>query len=226
MLVTVQLADLGLLGTVRAVLRRPKPQATPGLRWADAAVCAPLALTGPPPVERTGLIAFWDDDEAFDRFVDEDPLSRAFAGGFTARLRPLRAHGAWPGLPPDVPRSRTVPHDGPVVVLTLGRLRLSQTVRFLRTSRPAERAAVAHDGMIWGTAAARPPFVSTVSIWESSQASSTYAFGRSEPAHADAIAEQDRKDFHRQSAFIRFAPIHLEGSLIGRNPLDASAIAV
>ena len=202
-------------------MRRPQP-GTPGLRSAESAVFAPLALSGPPSLRRSGLIAFWDDDDAFDRFLVDDPLGRRFAGGFQARLRPLRAHGSWPGLPADVPSSRAVPYDGPVVVLTLGRLRLSQALRFVRVSRSAERSAVADDGMLWGTAAVRPPFVATVSIWQDAQASAAYAFGRQQPAHRDAIGAQQRKDFHRQSAFIRFAPTRLEGALGDPNPLVLS----
>jgi hypothetical protein len=99
---------------------------------------------------------------------------------------------------------------------------MSQTVRFLRTSRPAEKAAAAHEGMLWGSAAARPPFVATMSIWQSSQSTAAYAYGQQPPAHSDAISAQQRKDFHRQSAFIRFAPTRLEGTLGGSNPLAAS----
>lgn len=226
MIATVQIAELGPIGTLRAVMRRPKPTEIEGLRSAEVAVLAPLALSGPPPLRRGGLIAFWDDETAFDRFREHDPVGRRFAGGFEARLSPLRAFGSWPGLPSDVPKSRAVHHDGPVVVLTLGRLRISQTVRFLRASRPAEHAAKAHPGLIWGSAAARPPFVATVSIWRDATDSAAYAYGTDQPAHPDAITEQRRKDFHRQSAFIRFEPIRLNGSLGGMNPLDASEIAV
>jgi hypothetical protein len=225
MIATVQLADLGPATTLRAIMRRPKPSDTPGLKAAEVAVFAPLALSAPPPIRRAGLIAFWDDVDAFDRFVDSDPIGQRFSGGFQARLRPLRAHGSWPGLPADVPTSRAVQYDGPVVVLTLGRLRISQTVRFLRTSRPAERAAAAHDGMIWGSAAARPPFVATLSIWADAQVTAAFAYGRQQPAHSDAISAQERKDFHLQSAFIRFAPTRLEGTLRGSNPLVASDVA-
>jgi hypothetical protein len=225
MIATVQLADLGPATTLRAIMRGPKPSDTAGLRAAEVAVFAPLALSGPPPIRRAGLIAFWDDVDAFDRFVDDDPIGQRFSGGFQARLRPLRAHGSWPGLPADVPTSRAVEHDGPVVVLTLGRLRISQAVRFLRASRPAERDAAAHDGMIWGSAAARPPLVATMSIWRNSEVTAAFAYGRQQPAHSDAISAQQRKDFHRRSAFIRFAPIRLDGTLRGSNPLVASDIA-
>lgn len=225
MIATLQMADVGPVGTLRAVLQRPKPAGISGLRSAETAVLAPLAMSGPPSVRRAALMAFWDDEAAFDRFLDSDPIARRFAGGFEARLRPLRAFGSWPGLPIDVPESRAVQHDGPVIVLTLGRLRLSQTVRFLRTSRPAEKAALAHEGLIWGTAAARPPFVATASIWKSTAATVGYAYGQRQPAHSEAIAEQRRKDFHKQSAFIRFAPLRVEGALGGSYPLAASDIA-
>ena len=226
MIATVHVADLGAAGTVRTLLRRPAVDRVPGLRWADVAPLAPLAMSRPPSLRRAALMAFWDDDAAVDRFVESHPVGRRFADGFHARLSPLRAFGSWPGLPSDLPTARTVPHEGPVVVFTLGRLRLSQTVRFLRTSRPAERAALESPGLVWGMAAARPPFVATISIWEDSRASATYAFGRQRPQHSEAIAAQERKDFHRQSAFVRFAPLHVSGSLDGPSPLAAAAINV
>jgi hypothetical protein len=224
MVATVHLADLGPAGAARAGMRRPALDGVAGLRWADTALLAPLAFKGLPPVRRGGLFAFWDDEESVDRFVEDHPVGERFAGGFHARLRPLRAHGSWPGLPLDVPTSRAVPHDGPVVVLTLGRLRMSQTLRFLRTSRPAEQSAVADPRMIWGTAALRLPFVATISIWESSQASAGYAYGKQRPQHHDAIEAQERKDFHHQSAFIRFAPILVDGELTTKNPVSAAVV--
>lgn len=225
MIASVHIADLGPVGAVRALMRTPKPADVSGLRWAQVALFAPLALSGPPPMGRRGLIAFWDDDDAIDGYFESDPIGSQFSGGVQVRMRPLRAHGLWPGLPAEVPVSRAVLHNGPVVVLTLGRLRISQTVRFLRASRPAEKAATLHDGMIWGSAATRPPFVATMSIWESGDATAAYAYGHQQCSHSEAIEEQQRKDFHQQSAFIRFAPTRLEGKLDGSNPLAASAIA-
>ncbi len=224
MIASLHLADLGVGGTMRALIRRPKVGEVAGLRWADVAPLVPLAMSRPPSLRRAGLVAFWDDEESIDRFTETHPTGRRFAGGFHARLRPLRAFGSWPGLAADVPGTRTVPHDGPVVVTTLGRLRVSQAVRFLRTSRPAEKAATVAEGLIWGTAAARPPFVMTISIWQNSEATTAYAFGQQRPQHHDAIAEQRRKDFHKQSAFVRFAPIRMEGALDAPNPLSAPTV--
>src|SRR5205823_2823863 len=113
----------------------------PGLLWSDTAVAVPLASNRPPGLRTAVRVAFWEDDANFsarDRLLDESS-----ADGFHAVLRPLRAFGSWTGLPPDVPRTRATPNDGPVLSLTLGRLRLPQTIRFMRASRPAERAALA-----------------------------------------------------------------------------------
>src|SRR4051812_36614083 len=122
MIASVHVADLGLAGTVRALLRRPDVDDVTGLRWADVATLAPLAMSRPPSLRRAGLVAFWDDEDAVARFTETHPIGRRFAGGFHAWLEPLRAFGSWPGLPADIPATRAVPHDGPVVVLTLGRL--------------------------------------------------------------------------------------------------------
>lgn len=110
-------------------------------------------------------------------------------------------------------------HDGPAAVLTLGRLRLTQAIRFLRTSAKAEARALTAPGLIWGTALVRPPFVATCSLWETTKTLSTYAYGQREPAHPNAIEADRKKPFHHQSAFIRFRPQASVGHLEGRNPL-------
>ena len=170
------------------------------------------------------MIAFWDDADTAARFAASHPVAAQFASGMHATLRPLRAFGTWPGLGDEIPRSRVTDHDGPVLVTTLGQLRFSQTFRFLRASRPAERAAVGADGFIWGTASARPPFVATVSIWGSAEAAASYAYTPPPDGHPDAISRQRRKDFHHRSAFIRFAPLELRGTLGGPNPFAAQGL--
>jgi hypothetical protein len=220
MIATVDIAECGFRHTVSAMRRRPTPEQVPGLRWLDIAFAAPLATSRPPRLRRAVMIALWDGAEDAARFTDSHPTAAQFATGVHATLRPLRAFGAWPGVGDEIPRSRLTPaHDGAVVVVTLGRLRVSQAIRFLRASRPAERAAVEADGFIWGTASARPPFVATVSLWESADAAASYAYAPPDAGHPRAISQQRRKDFHHQSAFIRFAPIEIRGTLAHPNPL-------
>jgi len=219
---SVHLADLGAISAIRSLRG---PGAVRGLRHADAAIAAPLSrgrASTPPMPGRIGLVAFWDDHAALDDFLSSHPYARRLAGGWHARLEALRAFGDWPGLDSDVRRHRSTPeHEGWALVTTLGRLRLPQTRRFLRTSRPAERRALQAPGFIWGTALARPPFVATVSLWESADAIAAYAFEGGHPAHPDAIAEDRSKPFHHRSAFIRFRIVEHAGGLGRRNPLAA-----
>jgi hypothetical protein len=221
MIATVDVADIGRWSLMQAIRRRPAPGDVPGLRWLDIAPAAALASKKPPGFRRAVLLAMWDDEASAHAFADTHPLAQRFAGnGFHAVLRPLRAFGSWPGLPAEVSRNRVTRHDAPVIVTTLGRLRLTQTFRFLRASRPAERAAINAEGFLWGTAAARPPFVATVSAWSSDEAAAAYAYADSNAGHPRAIAQQRRKDFHRESAFVRYAVISSNGRLPGAPPIE------
>jgi len=224
MIASVHIANVGKGAGLALVRKAPKPSEVPGLRSANVALTAPLSpkLLGQPDIGRVALVAFWDDDAAIDGFVAEHPLAAKLAGGWSVRLEPLRAFGTWPGLPTDLTTSRTVDYDGPLAALTMGRLRFSQALRFLRASAKAEGAAIGAPGLIWSTGLAKPPFVSTCSLWENTRSLSTYAFGRAEPAHPDAIVEGETKSFHHEQAFIRFRPYASVGGLDGRNPLPAA----
>ena len=225
---SVHIADVGARTALGNLFRKaPKPGSLPGLRSADLSLSALLRTSAVPSVAvgRLALIAFWDDDAAIDRFLDGHPLAAALSGGWRVRLEPLRRWGEWPGLDDSVTTARHVDHEGPAAVLTLARTRVSQLPRFLRTSQKAEAEAVASPGMLWGTALARPPYFATCSLWESTRALSTYAYGRSRPAHHDAIEVDKAKPFHHLSAFIRFRPYDSQGGLGGKNALAEDWLA-
>jgi hypothetical protein len=131
--------------------------------------------------------------------------------------------GGWPGLPDDLPRTRSVASTGPVAVVTLGRVRVRRAVPFVRASMKAEARVIEAPGRIWSTGLARPPFVSTFSLWESADAAREYAF--SPGAHNDAIAQGRAEPFHKREAFVRFRPYAAAGHLVGRNPLSEAMVA-
>jgi hypothetical protein len=107
-----------------------------------------------------------------------------------------------------------------VLVTTLARLRVSQVGRFFRASRRAERSAVAAPGFVWGTATTRLLPMATVSLWRDDEAAIAYAHGDPDAGHPRAITEQRRKDFHHESAFIRYAPLAITGSVQGMPATD------
>lgn len=227
MIASVHIADVGGRKALGVLRRAPKAASTPGLRHANVALTAPLSasLRPSPDTGRAGLVAFWDDDAALDRFLAEHPTAKTLADGWRVRLAPLRVHGSWPGVPDDLPRSRNVEPVGPAAVLTLGRVKLHRIVPFFKASAKAEGAVLDAPGLIWATGLAKPPFVSTCSFWQSSDALSAYAYSGDQPAHPGAIAADRAKAFHHQSAFIRFRPYGSEGHLDDRNPLAETWMA-
>jgi len=222
---SVHIADVGARRALGLLRRAPT---APGLLSADVALAAPLAsgIIPRPQLGRIALVAFWEDGEALERFEAEHPVAEQLAGGWRAALEPLRAHGSWPGLASDVAKGRIVDHDGPAAVLTLGRLRVRRAPAFFRASAKAERAVVAAPGLRWATGMARPPFVATCSLWGSTSALSSYAYGDADPRHNDAIAVDRAGPFHTQSAFIRFRVLRSSGGLDGTNPLPPAEVPV
>jgi len=221
MLASVHLADVEPRAALAVLRRAPDPASIPGLRSARVALVTPLRTSFvPKPVfGRVGLVSFWDDDAALDAFEAGNDAAAPFSDGWRMRLEPLRSHGTWSGLDPDLPHKRTVDYEGTAAVLTLGRVRLPRALSFLRASTKAEAATYDAPGMIWGTAMARPPFVATCSLWENSEAIAAYAFGADGEPHPGAMQADRAKPFHHESAFIRFRPYAVKGSLSGKNPL-------
>jgi hypothetical protein len=223
MITSVHIADVGVRRALRTLLRPPRPGRVAGLVHADVGLAAPLGgSTRPSPdLRRIALVAHWDDEAALDRFEATSPLARTLSGGWRARLRPIRRFGSWPGIPDDLPTKRDTAYTGPSVVLTLGRVRLRRVRQFIRTSSVAEAAVGSAPGGVWATGFAKPPFVATCSLWDSTEALAAYAYGERDGPHPQAIAADRAEPFHRRSAFVRFEPLATSGSLGGRNPLAA-----
>jgi hypothetical protein len=225
MLGSIHLVDGGVRSTLKALRRTPSPVDTPGLRNARTMIAAPLSGRPPAPqLGRLGLVASWDDEASLDAFLDTHPLAETLAGGWSVRLDPLRAvhvaDGPWPGLPNDLPTGK-VDGTGPVVVLTIGHLRLPRLVPFLRASAKAERDVADSPGVLWATGLANlgQRIVSTLSIWDSPEHTRTYATSTS--GHSAAMRAQAQRSFHHYGSFIRWRPYAATGSLEGRNPLPA-----
>lgn len=224
MLTSVHVAKVGPTGPL---FRPPKAGSVPGLLSADAGMASPLGPGLIPKLDptRVAMIAFWETEEHLDQFLETHPTGQKVANGWQARLEPLRAHGEWPGLPADLRRTRTVETDGPVVVTTLGKLKMTQAYRFFKTSALAESGLEGSDGLIWATGFGSPPFVATLSVWESAQAAYDYAYTAAQPQHDQAIDVDRKKGFHHMNAFIRYRPLSVSGALtVGRNPIPEMTI--
>lgn len=224
--VSVHICDVGLPKSL-GLFRHPSRAEVPGLLHANAGMAARFGSTpARPSPGRVGLISFWEDEVALERFEATHPLAAKLGGGLVVHGHPLRIHGAWPGIGDDVPTRRIVEHDGPVLVLTLAKTKLSRLLPFFRASRPAEKAVVKAPGNLFSSAVLRPPFISSVSLWESSDAPMDYAFNGRQMGHPEAIAAGRAKPFHHQQAFVRLAVDAVRGSLAGRNALPPGSVCV
>jgi hypothetical protein len=210
------------LGLLRA---RPAAAKVPGLRYAEIAMAAPLSgrLLPAPRPGRFVLVAAWEHDDALDQFLADHPLAARVAEGWHVRLQPMRVAGAWAKLPGLPEEEQSMDDEEPAAVITLGRLRLTQTLRFLRATAAAEELVVGDPALLASTGFARPPsLVATFSLWRNTAAMRAYARGHTDPRHADAVRAHSAQPFHHESAFIRFRPYAAQGSWAGRDPLAST----
>jgi hypothetical protein len=223
---SVHLADVGSATALRLLTGKLDRADVHGLRYAQITTVAPLSgrVLPRPTLARVGLIAAWDDDRALDRFLAQHRLAEQLAHGWRVRLQPTRIFGAWPQLAGLLDGEVAMDEAEPAAVLTLGRLRLSQALRFLRASAAAEGLAVRDPALLASTGLARPPaLLGTFSLWRSTGEMRAYARGHADPAHLAAIEAHAARAFHHESAFIRFRPYRAEGDWDGRNPLADAA---
>lgn len=231
MIHSFHLAEVPARVGVGALVRPPTRLAVAGLAHAE---CVALMRFGAPIVSpdrlqlrRIGVFAQWDDEGSLERFLAEHPLGRRLAAGWHVRMRYLRRYGAIAALG-DLPvTTGGWDPEEPIVAVTVARMKLPQVPRFLRWGKPVELLIAEHPAAVFSTGAHRPPrTVSTFSIWRSVREMTDMVHGRSDVAHADvhrvAMAEQRRRDFHHESAFLRFRPVAEHGEWQGRRLLAES----
>lgn len=225
MIASVHIAEVGPREAAGVLLRPPRPNAVPGLSYAETLTTAALGepLLPPKQLRRVGMMAAWENDEAFEQFCRSHPLGRRFSGGWQVRLQPLRVAGSWAGMSGLPVRALAVDDREPVAILTLGRLRLLRTGAFRRSAAPAEGEAIENPALLAGTGLARPPrLVATFSLWRSAAEMRDYATGEG-GAHRAAVQAHHARPFHHESAFLRFRPYASRGEWDGRDPLAGLA---
>lgn len=114
-----------------------------------------------------------------------------------------------------------------MLVLTLAERSSTRLVARVCPRKPtSEKAVVKAPGNVFSSAVLRPPFISSVSLWESSDAAMNYAFSGHQAGHPEAIAAGRVKPFHHRQAFIRLTIDEIRRSLTGHNPLPLGAVRV
>ncbi|THV32164.1 hypothetical protein [Glycomyces paridis] len=200
--------------------------AAPGLRhlevMAGMRLGAPVVSPDRMQVRKIAVFAEWADEDALESFLARHRFGRRLDAGWHVRLAFQRRWGevrALAHLPAEAERTVL---DDPVVAVTLARMRLPELPRFLHWGRPVERQVRDHPETTLALAAMRPPrTISTFSVWTSARAMTGMVFGRGEGGaarrHSEAMAERERRDFHREFTTMRFRPLSEHGVWEGRS---------
>lgn len=217
MIVSIILKKVGMRASVSALKGVPKLAETPGLRWATMATQLRIGVVPPrPQLGRVGLIAVWNDDDALDSFLEGHPWGAA-DDRYEVRLELVQAVGSWSAAPELALMGEPMQSGDPVGVLTLGRLKVSEAPRFFQATARAEKSLLQHPGLLASTGLARPPFLSTFSLWRTVEGMTDYAYRSG--GHKEAVKRQHTKSFHHESIFIRLRPYRATGVWNGVDPL-------
>lgn len=158
------------------------------------------------------LFARWENEKALVNFLAESPIGKDLSNGWHIRLKFYRRWGSISELD-HLPENSINPHpEQPVVGITLARLKISQTIRFLRWGKPVEGLVRDHPGKTFALAAMRPlNTLSTFSMWKSETEMIQMVKGNN--VHGVAIHEQMRNSFHHEFTTMRFYPLKQYGNL-------------
>ncbi len=191
-----------------------KPPAQVGLRHVECMMSMKLGEPIYDPrryqAKRLAMFARWDDEASIDRFLSGPGLGAECASGWHVRMAFVRRWGAISELEGLPIRAEKRDPDLPVIAVTLARLKLAESLRFLTWGKPVERLVRDHPGQTMALAASRPHHtLSTFSMWNSAtEMESMVRGGRPDvtaaSSHIDAMGERDRKDFHHEFTTLRF----------------------
>lgn len=155
-----------------------------------------------------GLFAWWSEESALDEFL-RLRADRSIAAGWHVRMQLYRRWGGIRELRSAFVDPELARPGQPVVAVTLARLNLLETRRFIKFGKPVERQVRDHSGQTLALAAFRPlSTFSTLSIWESESEMLSMVHGRhvdrDGDSHKVAMQERARKDFHHEFTTMRF----------------------
>ena len=201
-------------------LRGIRAESVRGLKHAESLITMKLGEPILSP-RRYGLtsgamFAWWKNEVSLDKFLEETPL-RSLAEGWHVRLKLYRRWGAISELRDAFIDPTLASPSEPVVAVTLARLKLSETLRFIAWGHPVERQVRDSESATLALAAVRPiNTFSTFSIWKNEPEMLTMVHaGNEEPdleRHKRAMQEMRHSTFHHEFATMRFVPIGEFGS--------------
>jgi hypothetical protein len=140
-----------------------------------------------------------------------DGFDRIAAAHCRLTLRPLVSRGRWARRQPfGTPKPERTP-QGPLLVLTRGRLRPSRAIGFWRAIGPVAITLREAPGLLaaFGVGEAPVGYQGTVSVWANASALARFAYRTAE--HLDVVAQTPVRGWYAEELFARLAILEVTG---------------
>jgi hypothetical protein len=181
---------------------------------------APIASSSRYNFKDTAFFAWWKDEHFLNEFL-ESPSGGLFSSGWHVRMKLYRRWGQVSELKDAFVNPELAKSDKSIVAVTLARLKIPQTARFIKWGKPVEAQVRDHHGQTMALAAIRPlRTFSTFSIWKNEFEMVNMVHGRNQAdgeSHKLAMQERLRKEFHHEFTTMRFTPFKETGTWNGKS---------
>jgi len=171
------------------------------------------------------LFAWWQEEQCLEEFmIKGNGLSKEH---WHVRMKLYRKWGDISELKKSRIYDKELKGTNPMVALTLARLQISQTARFIKWGKPVETQVRDHPGQKMALAAMRPlNTFSTFSIWKNEREMLNMVQGHNKvtdgESHIKAMKERAVRPFHHEFATMRFMPLSEHGIWNGKGDYVSS----
>jgi heme-degrading monooxygenase HmoA len=180
-----------------------------------------------PDWQQWGLLAVWEDQNAYERFTKTSLVSKWWkllgTESWTLLLEPMQSHGKWDGKEPFGKPNNSL-NNGPVAVLTRATIKMSRLKNFWSHVDDVAKLMVGAPGYITSIGVGEAPVYrqATISVWENMEAMKAFAYGSIE--HAEVIKKTRSEGWYSEELFARFSIIQSSGTIHGIDPLAGRII--
>ncbi|MDB5032465.1 DUF3291 domain-containing protein [Mucilaginibacter sp.] len=176
-----------------------------------------------PDWQQWGLLAVWDNQEAFDKFYNHSFIASWWklfrTEQWTILCEPLQSHGKWDGKEP-FGAPNVADYIGPVAVLTRATIRFNKLKSFWGNVDDVADLMATAKGYVASFGIGEAPVYrqATFSVWESLD--DVKAFAYQSRQHSEVIKKTRTENWYKEELFARFKPVAAFGTIKGKNPLN------
>ncbi len=178
-----------------------------------------------PDFQQYSFLASWTSDKEADDFFGSTVFQEYAASAteyYTVKMLSLQAHGKWdaqePFIATDEPKFNP---EGPIIVLTRAKINFFKLFDFWRHVGQAHASLRNSKGVLLAMGIGENPFTeqATISVWDSVDSLRKFAYQKS--GHKEIVKRTRQRKWYKEELFARFVPVATQGTLHGRDVLEA-----